>query len=601
MITWLATYTETVLILAGSMIMLVILIYTELTRSNPSRKILRILLTIAAIAALTAAGLRPTYYRDAPQQTAILLTANYKTRVLDSILNAEPIEHIFSFSQQDRETTIIPSTGYLRRQYPDIKRLHILGDGIPSYEMSHVSAYQILLHLNPPPPGINTLNYMSSIDLGEKLILQGTLSSRDTSNTVTLRLAGETVDSIEIDIRTSAQFELAHTPVNPGTYLYQIQVKNTQDEYIQHDTIPLEVNPNPPLSILLIERTPGFETRYLKNWLASRQHPLIYRVRLTRDRYRTEAINCRERDLSRIRSSVLDDFDLMIIDSDGLLELSNPEKNAIRAAVEDDGLSLLILAHEALFTISIPGRDRSFFFDLLWQKDDITSFEWSHESQNSSWEKLPYHFLPAQQLFPLIATDRYPPALWYRRGKGKIGLSLITSTYVKQLQGEDQPYNALWTDMLRRLDPVEWDRPVWELPYWAYLDEPMNISVSTNFTEPQLIYTTTNEQSSAIALRQHPLLHNEWEATVWPVSTGWNHLYLSNDSSYQAPFYVFNPTSWISFRNNSDQEALKAMAHKSGKENPSDTRKVPQEIPRWIFYLIFLLAAGGLWLERKVS
>lgn len=601
MITWLATHTETVLILAISMILLVILIYAELTRSNPLHKILRILLTVAAVAALTAAGLRPAYDRDAPQQPAILLTANYNTEVLDSILNAEPIKHIFSFSPQKRETIIIPDPGYLSRQYPNIIRLYILGDGIPSYEIPRLSGFQILLHLNSPPPGIISLDYVSTIELGEQLILKGTLSSRDTLNTVKLRLIGETVDSIEIDTRSSARFELAHTPVNPGTYLYQIEVKNAQDEFIQQDSIPLEVKPDPPLSILLIASTPGFETRYLKNWLASRQHPLIYRIRLTRDRYRTEAINCLERDLSRIRSSVLDDFDLIIIDSDGLLELSSTEKNAIRTAVEEDGLSLLILAHEALFTTSIPGRVRSFFFDFFWQKDDVTSFERSHKGQSSSWEKLPYRFLPAQQLFPLIAIDRYPYALWYRKGKGKIGLSLIKRTYVKQLQGEDQQYSTLWADILQRLDPIEWERTVWKLPHWAYLNEPMNISVSTNLTEPQLIYTTTNGQSSSIALRQHPLLRNEWETTLWSKTTGWNRLYLSSDSSYQAHYYVFNHASWNSLRINRDQEALKAIARNDEIDNLRDTRKILEEIPRWIFYLIFLLAAGGLWLEQKIG
>jgi len=101
--------------------------------------------------------------------------------------------------------------------------------------------------------------------------------------------------------------------------------------------------------------------------------------------------------------------------------------------------------------------------------------------------------------------------------------------------------------------------------------------------------------------RQVGAAANRWEATYWPQRDGWH----GAKTSVGKPFYwyVYGNEDWRRQRERNRYTATLqhlagqfATANQSQPGTVSRTEPVP---PLW-FYLLFLLSAGYLWLERKL-
>ncbi len=600
MINWTTSSTEIYIILIIGIITLIVVSYLEITRSPRRNIVFRLLLIILATISLIAAGLRPSYWTHTSSTEAIILSKRFDSNVYDSLMNVDNIKYVFSLdNQQPANTAFIPiaNAASIKQKDSTISRLHILGEGIPSYEISDLPAVELSPHLAPIPQGINSLEYNSPLKLGEKIIIHAGLELQDTSADIKLRLAGQTVDSLTT---IDSLFSLEHIPVNPGKYVYEVIV-NAGGTLIQKDSLPVVVLPDSLKSVCMLIDIPSFESNYLKNWLGTNGHPLIYRVKLTRDRYRTDFINRSSLELRKMSKNVLSDIDLLVLDVPSLISLSQSEKSDIQEAVTTYGLCLLILMSESDLNKSLTASDKSFFLDVRWRKDDITTFEWRDQQGYVTAEKLPFHSITQPQLFSLVKTEKLSPAVWYRKGLGKIGISAISNTYLYLLQGQPDHYEALWSQILRALSPLPSSTTSWDTPSWAFIDEPVDIQINTSLSSPSLFYGDQQQALTHIPLHQDPLLLDQWQARLWPDITGWNYLYLEGDSTHIQPLYVFQSGAWNSLSIAQQQQKLAYHARSSNNDTSIPQNRKKKEFPLWVFYLVFLLSLGGIWLEQKLN
>jgi len=599
--TFLASQNNMILIASISLGLLVIFLYLELKRVDTRRIFLRIACISLAVLALAFVALQPAYTTKRLGSTAILLTPHYSPKRLDSLKQIYRDIAVYAYQTQDTVGYQLADLSLIRKKDSNLTHLQLLGVGIPSYVQQDLEELQVQSYPFPKISGITDISYTSPIILGNTLNVQLQYANYETKPVEFIaHFAGIPIDSLQMDTLGSYSFTFTHKPKAEGNYLYQLQTRDSLGNMLKSYTLPLVVDPAPILPVSYRQQIPDFESRNLKNWLGETDHPVVFQLNITKGNQRTEYINIESTPVGNITPQMLEAFELIILDASAWQSLAQSEKEALETAVRDGGISLLILANEDLLTNVIPAKEKAFFFDFNWRKDERKTFTWGELGATYNWDKLPYHIRLSDRVFSIIPEiEDQAPAAWYRKGKGKIGISLIQRTYLKRLQGQPDVYASLWQKILNTLAPIPWDQPRWELPDWAYQSIPTPIGLYTTIKNPYLRYRDTLAQAYPIYLAQHPLDPTFWQSTYWPTHTKWHQLTLMPDSLSTRPLYVFPDTVWQSLRYRRDRRSLESYLSETLTDSTLRYVKPLKLIPPWIFYLLFILAMGIRWVEQK--
>jgi hypothetical protein len=214
---------------------------------------------------------------------------------------------------------------------------------------------------------------------------------------------------------------------------------------------------------------------------------------------------------------------------------------------------------------------------------------------------VPYNF-PAVQIRPRpnpelinIATNASGALSGYTRiGKGHIGFQLIQETYRLMLSGDSIAYGTLWSPLIghvararARKSMITIDTP---LPY--YIDEPVDMNIVTGEESPSLL-----ADSLDVALMEHPILDGLWSASIWHSRAGWHTVSTKTGDSLN--YYVFHQSEWRNMRKARQQQENKRLSNREPGANASKMND-EEEYPQIIFYLLFLISAGFLWLAPKL-
>ncbi|MCB2380079.1 hypothetical protein LGH70_20965, partial [Hymenobacter sp. BT635] len=101
-----------------------------------------------------------------------------------------------------------------------------------------------------------------------------------------------------------------------------------------------------------------------------------------------------------------------------------------------------------------------------------------------------------------------------------------------------------------------------------------------------------------LALRQDAQLP-EWQTGYfWPSLPGWH--FISRDKQPAQTFYVFAPQQWSRIEQELRLQAAQPWQVKTAVRPIANPIRTSQAYPATWFFLVFLLAAGLLWLEEKL-
>src|SRR5574341_916678 len=167
--------------------------------------------------------------------------------------------------------------------------------------------------------------------------------------------------------------------------------------------------------------------------------------------------------------SLLRHFDAVIVDGQTLNELSAMEQKALRAAVEQEGLGMLIFLDDAV--LKNERQNHNFFPRFRFER----SAELDERLVKPSWPNLPAEVtaIPAAPFViqddfgmkPLIRDEMERTlAAAYQRGNGVVGLSLIRHTYRWILEGNAPFHAAHWSYVLSALARQDQRKDLWILP-----------------------------------------------------------------------------------------------------------------------------------------
>jgi hypothetical protein len=540
--------------------------------------LIRMIAAVVSVLALFGMLLQPSHISSSTNMT-VLIAGDHDERIVDSL------------HQLHDELKVISMPGVKANSTTKLKSLQELSDhahqiGIVIGNGLSPSARDIMgdkkfqfTHNKALPEGILDLQLPDNVYVNEETEIVGIYHSRTDSAWIKLEGPEGVIDSVKMD-RGEKTFAFAFTPKITGNTRYLLRVKDESYD------VPLIVKEKKKLNILLIQQYPTFETRQLKETL-SKRHGVLVRYELSQKIFRFENYNIQRNEFKRINGDLLNDFDLLITDTDALQSLSSGEWKAMEDQITK-GLGMLVLIHEspgknatlqariplnvkssAADTVSLVIRSKSFILNI---------FPGSLFGEEAS---------------PLIQTKGKQVALYKQIGFGKFGASLIQDSYKIALLGDSLAYEQLWSTQIEKLSRQETTTSSVRVlsPFPVYVDEPVELEVISTQIQPKLFFDSTR-----LPLREHSQVDGLFKAKVWFNKIGWNTLTTSD--SAVAHVFVSNRGASKSIRDYQDVLQTRLLAHEhssSASSEPTSSAVNPA-----IFYILFLVAAGTLWLLPKL-
>ncbi len=571
-----------------------------LWKENPKKPNIRFfgngLVALLAITSLAMMVLKPMTLGKVETNAGVLITNAYSKDRLDSLRQNYSGLRVIPYQMNKGIGGALDS----------VAPLFVLGDGIRPFDFWQFDSVPALYLGSDTPKGIVVLKYNREITIGEELLVSGRFNAPANGHHLVLTALGDTgLDSVAFDsvvsdpvvMRTSQQtdFSLSTEMKVEGSYIYSLIEKDSTGNTILSESLPVTVSPKTSLKILLVNSFPTFESKYLKNYLAEMSHELTVRSRLTKGKYKFEYFNTGNTPVYTFSRKQLEDFDVLIIDSDSYVNLSEKSKNALIEAMEKDGLGVFIQPNHRFFY----APKRTLKFDFVNDESTETSLQ--------KWPKLkadkyPFHFKPALGLEKIhgdeekIHDDNKAILTAYRRTeKGRVGTSTIQNTYKWILGGHSTAYQEFWSGIIGQLSKSEEVSTTWsEKNELAFRDMPYTFDLRTTFDRPEIVGPHGNE----IPIEQHPDIPELWTGTVYPQKAGWNELWIRNDSTSTHRFFVMDSSSYQALTRYQIQLANKRVF--DGASSITQKRSVPKQISSIWFFFVFLTAMGWLWLGPKI-
>lgn len=569
-------------IVAIATLAIIVFVWLEIARKQRLLPF-RLVAVFIAIGALACLALNPHHSAE-KSSDIILLTADYNNETLDSLVGANSAAQVYKLA----DVAGAPNATLINyRELNDLRgNIHVLGQGLPEYMLDYLEGTTLHFYPANPSAGITGLDLTRVYTANRVNTLNGTYYA--TGNRILkLQTGGITLDSVLLK-KGEHLFSVSFTPKAAGQYVYTLTENDLLGNVPTREPLPVDVKPQQPLSILFLHNFPTAEIRFLKNYLETQQHKLTLRYTISKDRYRTEFVNTKQETISRITEPMLKNFDLVITDASSLASLSGQERNAIERAIAS-GLGILtVIDNPTPATAVLKFLQRT----VSNIKSDSASITINHTRLK----------VPATSV--AVASDERQTSLledtngrvvsgYVQHGFGKNGFSLLSNTFTLQLSGQAETYATLWSNMISALARKE-QKPydlAWLTSFPVYPDEPIEFQITSASGKPSVLI-----DSVEVPVSEHSLVHHVWYGKFWAGRAGWNSLTI-RQSTDTYNFFVSQPGEWNSLRVAHQQNAMQTMISAQRDEQKEVVR---QAIPRALFFVLFVLAAGFLWLAPKL-
>lgn len=527
----------------------------------------------------------------------------------------------------------VPDVAYIRRRHPEIGSLRIVGDGLEPFDLPAVEGLKLAWDADgsrPSRPTITVANFPRLLSLGDNLVVQGRIEGLAAGEKARLVLQGPQENATEITVNGRADaptpFEISGgSPAAEGQFVWQLKMNAGSDTTLLADERIGVAVVRPMLPrVLVLESSPRLETSHLRRWFSEIGGALQSRTLVGRDRYRFAATNSSGAAFSVIDSELLNRFDLVIADPAAVLSLTTAEREAVRAAIVNDGLGLLLLAGSE--PLGADATDDAAFF-LSWKTaragDEAAPNETNARAARLRWPGLTTpldHPVPVAPLvfeesageIPLVSDSQGAPVVTsFRRGRGKIALSLVLESWRWRLEEQAPTFARYWSYLLHHVaKPQTSETPQWRIATAAHTpilpNQPLSLVYSAAGAPAGAAEITSAEtgERTVLPLAQDPTEPQNWRATVWPRHAGWHRVTMPPEGA-EMNFFVHEQHEWVSLasaRRRVSTAAFVARAQRKLAEllppAIASQRRVPTASPALLFAL-FLLSAGYLWVERR--
>jgi hypothetical protein len=550
-----------------------------------------------ALLALMAIGLRPHWNRRQRVAEAMLVTPGADgamVRRLGDSLGGVAVFH---------------DVADVRRGTP-FGRIHVVGWGLDPEAWHALDSIPVTFHPSPPAPGILRASWPATVPLGDELVVEGAVARLPAGARIALLGDGGGTDSAMLT--DAGTFRLATPTRALGRLLYVLRV-SLVDRSVAQETLGVTVVAPPAPRLLVLEASPRFETRALRDWLGRRHGKVAVRSLVSRDRFHSEFVNRDSVSLTTITDRLVSQFDVVVVDGRSLVALRPAERAVLRDAVTSEGLAILIEPDTVVFDSTVRFSDRRFFLDFALRL--VPNLD--ERSVRPVWAGLrrDQRTVTALAADPYTLADRFGTesviddgngghlAQVTPRGTGRLGISLIRKSSRWMRTGERDAFSAYWSRLLSTLSPGHTRQERWEIttPGPWLVNRPLGLSVD-GAGDHAVTTVGASGTTDSVRLARDALVSGSWRGVFWPRAAGWHGV----DSPGGPSIYVQHaaPTTWSSRRS---AELLDASARfllesgsRRGRRDPAPAT-VSRPIPPVWFFGLFLVCAAVLWSKRRAG
>ncbi|MBL7856882.1 MAG: hypothetical protein JNM57_04270 [Cyclobacteriaceae bacterium] len=552
-------------------------------------RIWRIVSLMVVMLSLSGLIFRPAVPRKKNSSAIVLLTSNYRTQTVDSLVRLFPELTILQAPESEKynKGEYLPSFHSLTALQGNIR--FVVGDGLPLHALDLLNEKEFDYIPGHPHEGISELT-LPPVMVNALTTIQGTYTNHRKFSTITLRSPAGDEDAVQVSPGINHSFELLFTPKQVGNFLYHVQLKDSSGSIVEENPLPISITEAKKLNILFLQHFPTAEVRYLKNFLAEQNHAIAVRYQLSKGTYRYEFANSSPRLTDKINTALLAAFDLVILDTDVFQSLSVSEKNSLKESI-DQGLGAIVLFHD--LPSKINGLKSFLPVSFTKVKQDTVAVHirgYTHVFPVTS-----ETILPNRSVQSVVDSKGRILAGYIHHGFGKIGFQVLQETYPLIIQGKKDSYAMLWAPMLTQIARNE------KVPFQLnvitegplYTNEPVDIEILSSGNQPFLF-----ADSVRIPLAEDVLLDDRWSGRAWFENAGWHSFQFSGDSTLHH-VYIFNPGEWESWRANV-QTKMNRLSHPHHRDKEMETVLDYRPISAWYFFILLVCAAGFLWLAPKL-
>ena len=569
-------------------------------KSGRHRLAWRIAASLLAVASLACLALPLSYHgdRELANNEAVLLTNGFSADSLNSLKNDSLLTIDPAITAQYKKAKLI-TLDQLKSMTPVVSRLHIFGNGLNPDELRQLDSIPVVFHSAPSPSGISSINWTDRLKQGQPLKVQGVYNNTS-GNLVRLLLKGlnTTVDSLVIAPQSTAQFSFTDNPKSIGQMVYHLVAVGEADT-LSGESLPVIIEPVKPLKILLLASSPGFENKFLKNWLTGNGFAVAIRSAISKDKFSSAYVNIEQMPLDHLSSAILDKFDVVISDLSAIHSLNSGEAEALKQQVSQKGLGLIVRA-DTTFTSALWVQNgfpvkKPLVKDVKASSIIIDSKKITAKLGDS--EPL---FINAQDGTQTLANDEQNRALaaLNRAGGGKVVFTTLNNTYSWMLDGNKNDYATFWSLLISKAARSIPEPQLWQtIRAIPTVNEPTMVQLKASASANQF-----NIDGVSASSQQNDIIPYQWQASWWPASPGWHNPKISGN--LPGAVYVYDENSWRTIKAIEKRAATKKYAENFTSGN-NVTKQIHQKIsipvPKGYFYILLLAACIWLWIEGKVG
>ena len=587
-----------------TLVLLGFILFKEIYRKNKANLIFRIAASCLAAIALIFIAIPITYQKKAElkdENTIVLITEGFRIDSLEKFKNIPVFTTNPVVAKDIRSVKLIPDLAGFLAMNQQFSKFHVLGYGLEAQELEIIQDKNLVFHPSPLPSGIQSVHWNKYVKSGEQLVLSGNyLNTADKPVKLILNGLGTNLDSVNIPAGRSENFQIKTIPKHLDKAVYSL-IGVAEKDSILNEKVPVFVQAQDPLKVLILSSSPDFENKFLKNWLFENQYSIAVRSAISKNKFSTEFLNSTRINLDRITPTVLENFDVLISDPDELSALSRAENQAVQNQISN-GMGLILIADSirkgegffnGIFDTRSLAREDEKMISLNW--DDFNTKKMTLGSSGS------FRILPKEGNQALVKDDKANIIVSSKLfGRGRILLSSINDSYTWILGNDLKSYSSYWSKLIGDIARMKELNTVWALkdPLPVLNHETAIIIESGSDSIP-----VVSSEGDLLKFAQDPVLGFQWTAPYWPRKTGWHLLETGNSpDSIQSWFYVLNKNDWASVKaiekiKNNNKVAENTLA--GNNEQNSVERYYRETVPPAYFFILFLLSCTYLWLEAK--
>ena len=473
----------------------------------------------------------------------------------------------------------VPDVAYVRRAYPKLRHVRLLGNGVDAADAASLRGLAVTWERDtrrPPAPTLVALNHPRWLAIGDSLTVEGAIAGVRDGQTIMLTLEGPGGTTQPEEIRGMGDgpvpFAIRGTPtVAAGRFEWALRVGSARDAVKLGASVSAPRRPR----VLILQESPATETARLQRWLAESGGAVTMRTRVSAEHVRWTVANEGRGEFGALDAAVLREFDLVMVSDSALAALQGREREALEGAVRKDGLGVLVTGEAR------PGTSGDFF--RPWAIDSEAEGEprlarlrlAGGVAIDEPVETLASE-LPPQPLMRWVARDPHARTLVaaVQRGRGVVARSIVTDTWRWLQRGYAEEFAIYWAEVMSAVARRDSAEGTWRLERQTapiFVDEPVHSSKDGG------------------------------RSVYWPAQEGWNKAVMT-DGAKHLPVFAHGREMLedVHMQERRRTTALLLTDARAPEriDEPATLSGRADKFAAWAF-LLFVFAAGGLWLEER--